>query len=477
MNSTIKSLRVNDIRFPTSLESDGSDAIHPDPDYSAVYVTLNTDDGHAGHGLAFTLGRGNEIVCHCVDSLRFLVVGKQVNEIFDNMGEWLYKINNEGQMRWLGPEKGVIAMAVAAIVNSLWDLRGKIEKKPVWKILVDMTPQQIVNLIDFTYIEDCITKEEAIQLLESNQQFKETREKHILQSGLPAYTTAAGWLGYSEEKIQTLCSKFMSEGFTGFKLKVGSDVEDDLRRCRIMRNCIGWDKTMMVDANQKWGVQQAIDWMKKLTEFKIHWIEEPTSADDVLGHKQISEALREDGIGVATGEACQNRVMFKQFLMSGAMQFCQIDSARMTGLNEVLAVYLMANKQGVPVCPHAGGVGLCNMVPHLQAWDYIALTGTTENRLVEWVDHLHQHFVYPPRVENARYVVPTDHGYSTEMKEESFSDHLYPSGHVWRALADAGKYRDPSLPHKQLPMINDQDEGRTVKKPPMFEDKETKYIF
>lgn len=459
MESTIVSLDVKDIRFPTSLESDGSDAIHPDPDYSAVYVTLTTSGGQVGHGLAFTLGRGNEIVCHCVDSLRFLVLGKQLNEIFDNMGQWLYRVNNEGQMRWLGPEKGVIAMAVAALVNSLWDLRGRIEGKPVWKVLVDMTPEQIVRLIDFTYIEDCVTKEEALELLKNCEQKKSAREKEVTESGLPAYTTAAGWLGYSEEKIVKLSNKFMSEGFSAFKLKVGSDVDDDIRRCRIMRNTIGWDRMMMVDANQKWGVQQAIDWMKKLEEFKIHWIEEPTCADDVLGHKRISEAVRDSGCGVATGEACQNRVMFKQFLMSGAMQFCQIDSARMTGLNEVLSVYLMAAKLGVPVCPHAGGVGLCNMVAHLQTWDFISLTGTTNNRVVEWVDHLHQHFVHPPRVENARYVVPSDAGYSTEFKTESIEDFTYPCGRVWTKLVNEGQYNDPSFAQKQFPMINDGSRG------------------
>lgn len=454
MDSTITKLQVQDVRFPTSLESDGSDAVHPDPDYSAAYVRLTTDSGLSGHGLAFSLGRGNEIICHCVDSLRFLVVGKQLKDIFDNMGEWLYKVNNEGQLRWLGPEKGVIAMAVAAIVNSLWDLRARLENKPVWKVLVDMTPEQLISLIDFTYIEDCLTKEEALALLKKSSGDKKIREEYLAAEGLPAYTTAAGWLGYSEEKIVKLSKKFMAEGFTDFKIKVGSDVEDDVRRCRIMRDTIGSEKRLMVDANQKWGVQQAINWMRKLKEFNIYWIEEPTCADDVLGHKAISESVREGGTGVATGEACQNRVMFKQFLMSGAMQFCQIDSARMSGLNEVLAVYLMAAKQNVPVCPHAGGVGLCNMVPHLQAWDYIALTGTTENRIVEWVDHLHHHFEHPPSVKNARYVLPMDVGYSTKLKDSSIEKFSYPNGSEWKKLFDEARYKDPSLAKKEFSMIN-----------------------
>jgi len=454
MDSTIIKLEVQDVRFPTSLESDGSDAVHPDPDYSAVYVRLTTDAGHSGHGLAFTLGRGNEVICHCVDSLRFLILGKQLKDIFENMGEWLYRVNNEGQLRWLGPEKGVIAMAVAAIVNTLWDLRARLENKPVWKVLADMTPEQIISLIDFTYVEDCVTKEEALALLRKSVSEKKIREEYLVAEGLPAYTTAAGWLGYSEEKIVRLSKKFMAEGFTDFKIKVGSDVEDDIRRCRIMRDTIGYEKKLMVDANQKWGVQQAIDWMSKLRDFKIHWIEEPTCADDVLGHKAISESVREAGTGVATGEACQNRVMFKQFLMSGAMQFCQIDSARMSGLNEVLAVYLMAAKQGVPVCPHAGGVGLCNMVPHLQAWDYIALSGTTENRIVEWVDHLHHHFEHPPSVKNARYVLPMDVGYSTKLKDSSIEMFSYPNGSEWKKLFEEGRYNDPSLAKKEFSMIN-----------------------
>merc|ERR1712012_1509177 len=363
--------------------------------------------------------------------------------------------------------------AVAALVNSLWDLRGRIEGKPVWKVLVDMTPEQIVRLIDFTYIEDCVTKDEALELLTKSEGKKSLREREVTESGLPAYTTAAGWLGYSEEKIVKLSNKFMSEGFSAFKLKVGSDLSDDIRRCKIMRNTIGWDRLMMVDASQKWGVQQAINWMKKLEEFKIHWIEEPTCADDVLGHKRISEAVRENGCGVATGEACQNRVMFKQFLMSGAMQFCQIDSARMTGLNEVLSVYLMAAKQGVPVCPHAGGVGLCNMVPHLQAWDYVRISGSTEKRLVEWVDHLHHHFTDPPRVENARYVIPSQPGYSTQFKDESVENYSYPDGESWRKLFSELKYEDPSLKQKHLPMANNSDPIRAgnVK---MFEQEETK---
>lgn len=453
-SSIITSLEVQDVRFPTSLSLDGSDAIHPGPDYSASYVTITTDTGHTGNGIAFSLGRGNEIICHCIDSLRFLVLDQSIKDIFNDMGSWLYKVNNEGQLRWLGPEKGVIGMAVAGIVNSLWDLLGKMEGKPVWQLLTDMTPEQIISLVDFKYIEDCITKEEALALLQEKQATADERKAKLLSKGLPAYTTAAGWLGYSDQKVKNLCQKFMDEGFTAFKMKVGVSVEDDRRRCAVMREAIGWENKLMVDANQVWGVQEAIDWMKQLAEFKLYWIEEPTNPDDIIGHKMISEALREDGIGVATGETCQNRIMFKQFLATGGLQFCQIDSARMSGLNEVIAVYLMAAKLKIPVCPHAGGVGLCQMVPHLQAFDYVALSGTTDNRITEYVDHLEEHFVHPTKVVKARYMPSTEPGYGTEFLEQSVKDHVYPTGARWKELFSSGQYKDPSLARKKEAMIH-----------------------
>ena len=314
------------------------------------------------------------------------------------MGNWVRTLAHDGQLRWIGPEKGALHLAVAGIVNAFWDLWGKMENKPVWKLLVDMTPQQLVSLVDFRYMEDCITPSEAIEILQKEAKFKEAREEFITQNGFPAYTTQVGWLGYPDEKIKNLSALFLKRGFTAFKMKVGSDLADDKRRLKVLRDCIGWDHLVMVDANQKWSVPEAIQWMKELASFKLHWIEEPTSPDDILGHLAISKALQSDGIGVATGEVCQNRVMFKQFLMSGAMQFCQIDSGRMAGVNEVIGVYLMAKKLNIPVCPHAGGVGLCEMVQHLQMFDYVALSGTTENRMIEYVDHLHEHFKNPPQM-------------------------------------------------------------------------------
>ncbi|XP_023331590.1 mitochondrial enolase superfamily member 1 [Eurytemora carolleeae] len=388
----ITELTVEDIRFPTSLELDGSDALHPSPDYSACYIILTTARGEKGYGLTFTLGRGNEIVAHCIDSLRFLFLGQNLKEIFSNMGSWLYKVNNEGQLRWLGPEKGVIGLSMGGLVNALWDLRGRIEKKPVWKILVDMEPEEIINLIDFTYIEDCITREEAKSLLLKFKPEREEREKKILEVGVHAYTTAVGWLGYSDQKIRLvvyfeyvfetfftiLYNSSWLVGILRSEDKVSRLIEN--RRCEVLRDCIGPNNYMMVDANQKWGTQEAISWMGQLARFNPIWIEEPTSADDIQAHADISKALKPMNIGVATGEACQNRVMFKQFLMSGGMQFCQVDSARMSGLNEVLAVYLMATKLGIPVCPHAGGVGLCEMVQHLQTFYLISLSPETEGR-------------------------------------------------------------------------------------------------
>lgn len=447
----IVDLVARDIRYPTSLQADGSDASHPDPDYSMVYVQLVTDNqGIKGCGLTFTLGRGNEVVLHCVDSLRFMVIDKAVSAIQNDMSSWVRELTSESQLRWIGPEKGVLALAVAAIVNAFWDLWGKLEDKPVWKLLCDMTPEQIVSLVDFRYIDDCVTKKEAIDLLRRGKKHQEKREEFVRKNGFPAYTTEVGWLGYDDDKIRQLAKKYLDDGFTMFKMKVGGDIEDDKRRLRVIRDCVGSKNKVATDANQKWSVEQAVNWMKELAKFDIYWIEEPTCADDVLGHKYIAEQLKPYGIKVATGEVCQNRVMFKQFLMSGAMGVCQIDSARMAGVNEVIAVYLMAAKLGVPVCPHAGGVGLCEMVQHLQVFDYVYLTGTFQDRMIEYVGHLHEVFKHPPKMGKSCYYPPEDSGYSTEANEDNITDHEYPNGRVWKELFRCGKYSDPSLKYKRL---------------------------
>ncbi|XP_025109141.1 mitochondrial enolase superfamily member 1-like isoform X3 [Pomacea canaliculata] len=369
-----------------------------------------------------------------------MVVGQKVNEIYSDFGKFWQTLTSEDQMRWLGPEKGVMHLAVAAVVNALWDLWAKIEGKPLWKLLADMEPEKLVSTIDFRYMHDVLTPEEAIEMLKKSQDGKQEREAEMLAKGYPCYTTSCGWLGYEDEKIERLCREALEEGFTRFKAKVGADIEDDRRRCRLIRKLIGPNNILLVDANQRWEVQQAIDWMKELADSKITWIEEPTSPDDILGHLQIAKALNPLGIGVATGEQCQNRIMFKQFLKSGAMQFCQIDSCRLGGVNENLAVILMAHKFGVPVCPHAGGVGLCELVQHLSIFDYICVSGSLENRMTEYLDHLHQHFKAPCVVREGNYIPPQAAGYSVDMKESSLNDYEWPTGRVWQDLIASGKY-------------------------------------
>lgn len=440
----IVELDVKDIRFPTSLGGHGSDALHTDPNYSCAYVTISTENGSKGFGLTFTLGRGTEIIVLAVKTIRQLVLGKNAADIFGDFATFWRKITSDSQLRWVGPEKGVTHLAVAAVVNSLWDLWARIENKPVWKLLVDLEPEELVSTIDFRYITDVVTKEEAIAMLKVSKEEKKARIKTLEDKGYPAYTTQVGWLGYSDDLVKSLCEKYLALGFRHFKVKVGQNFVDDFRRCRVVRKTIGNENTLMVDANQIWDVDQAIDWMQRLSEFKPLWIEEPTSPDDVLGHAAISKALRPLGIGVATGEMCANRVMFKQFLQSGAMQFCQIDSARIGGINEILSVYLMAKKMNVKVCPHAGGVGLCEMVQHLQLWDYVSLTGSMQGRLIEYVDQQHEHFVDPCIVKDAKYIAPQAPGYSTEFLPESLDQYVYPGGSEWQRMFKEGLFPYPS---------------------------------
>ncbi|KAL3869883.1 hypothetical protein ACJMK2_042510 [Sinanodonta woodiana] len=438
--TTITELVVKDIRFPTSLEKDGSDAMHKNPDYSCPYVILNTDSDLQGHGITFTLGKGNEIVCYAIKLMEKMVVGKKLSDIFGNFGHYWRELTSEDQARWVGPEKGVVHLAVAAIINALWDLWAKMEGKPLWKLLVDMEPEKLVSTIDFRYITDALTKEDAIEMLRKMDQGKEQREAEIKATGYPAYITSCGWLGYSDEKITKLANEAMSQGYTRFKMKVGTDLQDDIRRAQIFRKVIGYDKVWCVDANQKWDVQESIDWMVHLAEYKPLWIEEPTSPDDVLGHAAIAEALKPHGIAVATGEMCQNRVMFKQFFQAKGMDYCQLDSCRLGGVNEILAVMLMAAKFGVPVCPHAGGVGLCELVQHLSVFDYIRVSGALENRMTEFADHLHEHFYQPATVKNGCYQIPTEPGYLVGMKKESMEAYEYPNGKAWQRLFEDGTF-------------------------------------
>jgi L-fuconate dehydratase len=432
----ITDLETIDLRFPTSRAKDGSDAMNPDPDYSAAYVILRCDEDGApeGHGFSFTIGRGNDIVVAAIEALRPLVVGLDLDAVWDDPAGFWRRIVGDSQLRWIGPEKGAIHLAGAAVVNAVWDLLAKRAGKPLWKLLVDLEPEQLVGCIDFRHIRDALTPEEAVELLREVQAGKADREAEMRRDGFPAYTTSAGWLGYPEDKVRRLCREALDQGFDHFKIKVGQDLEEDRRRAALLREEIGPDRTLMMDANQVWEVDEAITWMRALAEFDPHWIEEPLSPDDVLGHAAVSEALAPD-VGVATGEHVQNRVMFKQFLQAGGMQFCQLDACRLGGVNEVLAVLLLARRFGVPVCPHAGGVGLCEYVQHLSIFDYIAVTGDLDGRLVEFVDHLHEHFVEPVRIADARYQVPQRPGYSAEMHAETLERFRFPDGPEWEGAS------------------------------------------
>ncbi len=432
MPTKITDLIARDIRFPTSRDFTGSDAMNPDPDYSAAYVILKTDDpgGLEGHGLTFTIGRGNEVCVTAINALRPLVVGQELETMVADMRGFWGRITGDSQLRWIGPEKGAIHMATGAVVNAVWDLYAKKEGKPLWKLLVDMTPAQLVAAVNFRYITDAITPGEAVAILEGQQAGKAAREAEMRANGFPAYTTSAGWLGYSDERLRQLCRDAVAGGWTHFKLKVGVSVEDDIRRATIIREEIGWERKLMMDANQRWDVGEAIGHMRHLARFDPLWIEEPTSPDDVLGHAAIARAL--EPIRVATGEHCQNRVIFKQLMQANAIQFCQIDSCRLGGVNEVLAVILMAAKFGVPVCPHAGGVGLCEYVQHLSLFDYIAVSGSLENRILEYVDHLHEHFLDPVTMQRGHYMPPSKPGYSIQMRASSLDQYEFPHGRAWR---------------------------------------------
>lgn len=431
----IERLDVIDVRFPTSRTLDGSDAMNPDPDYSAAYVILRTGEpgGPDGHGFTFTIGRGTEVVVAAVRALEPLVLGRSTETLAADMGGFWRELVGDSQLRWIGPEKGAIHLATAAVVNAVWDLLAKRARKPLWKLLVDMEPAELVDLVDFRYLTDALTRDEALAIVEPLAATRAGREAELRRDGYPAYTTSVGWLGYSDEKIRRLCHEALAEGWTRFKMKVGADLSDDLRRAGILRAELGPDRMLAMDANQRWDVPQAIDWMAALAPFDPYWIEEPTSPDDILGHAAIARAVTP--IRVATGEHVHNRTMFKQFLAAGGMGICQIDACRLGGVNEVLAVLLLAAKFGVPVCPHAGGVGLCELVQHLAVVDYIAVSGQLDGRMIEYVDHLHEHFANPVVIESGRYRVPTAPGYSAEMKEASIARYRYPDGPAWSGVA------------------------------------------
>lgn len=422
--TSITGLRVFDLRFPTSQHLDGSDAMNPDPDYSAAYVILETDNpGLAGHGLTFTIGRGNDICCAAIEAMRHLVVGQDLERMKENPGRFWHHLTGDSQLRWIGPDKGAMHLAVGAVVNAFWDLWAKEAGKPVWRLVAEMSPEQIVDIVDFRYLTDAITRDEALAILRKAEAGKAERIATLEQEGYACYTTSAGWLGYDDEKLRRLCREAVDAGFSHIKMKVGRDLADDIRRLTIAREVIGPDRYLMIDANQVWEVGQAVEWLKELAFCKPFFIEEPTSPDDVAGHRTIREAVVP--IKVATGEMCQNRIMFKQFIAGGAIDIVQIDSCRMGGLNEVLSVLLLAAKYGLPVWPHAGGVGLCEYVQHLSMIDYVAVSGTKDGRVIEYVDHLHEHFLEPCVIRNAAYMPPKAPGFSIEMKPESIAGNTF----------------------------------------------------
>jgi L-fuconate dehydratase len=430
-STRIVALDVLDVRFPTSEHLDGSDAMNPEPDYSAAYVRLRTDaeDGIEGHALAFTTGRGNDVQANAIAALAPYVVGREVTEVCGDLGGFARSLIHDPQLRWLGPEKGAIHMATGAVVNAAWDLAAKRAGKPVWRFLSEMTPEELVTQIDFRWLSDALTPAEALRILRQAEPGRAERIALLLEHGYPAYTTTPGWLGYSDEKLTRLAREAVADGFTQIKLKVGASLEDDVRRMRTAREAVGDDIRIAVDANQRWDIQPAIDWMRQLAPYAPYWIEEPTSPDDVLGHATVRQAVHP--IKVATGEHIANRVIFKQLLQAGAVDIVQIDSARVGGINENIAILLLAAKFGVPVCPHAGGVGLCEMVQHLSMFDYVAVSATTQDRVIEYVDHLHEHFIDPVRVQHGNYLAPTRPGLSAQMLPASLKEYAYPGGPVW----------------------------------------------
>lgn len=424
----ITGLRTWDVRFPTSTTLDGSDAMNPDPDYSAAYVVVETDGDVHGHGFTFTIGRGNDVQLAAIRSLTEHLTGRPVDEVLADLGGISRELTGDSQLRWLGPEKGIMHMAIGAVLNALWDLRAKREGKPLWLLLADLPSTELVDLIDFRYLTDVLTPDEALQILSSGEDGAAERIAHLQAEGYPAYTTTPGWLGYSDHKLARLSTEAVEDGFAMIKLKVGSDLDDDRRRFAVARAAVGPEVPIAVDANQRWDVAEAIEWVRALGG--PYWVEEPTSPDDILGHAAIRQAIRP--VKVATGEHAHNRIMFKQLLQAGAVDVVQLDAARVGGVNENLAIMLLARKFGVPVCPHAGGVGLCELVQHLAMFDFVRVSGSMDGRMIEYVDHLHEHFVDPVRISGGRYLAPTAPGFSAEMTAAALDDHRYPDGRVWK---------------------------------------------
>lgn len=427
--NTFTAYEVHDLRFPTSQHLDGSDAMNPDPDYSAAYIILHADGGQSGHGFVFTIGRGNDVVCKAIDLVATRLVNRSVDETLADLGGVWKELVGDSQLRWLGPEKGVMHMAIGAVINALWDFRAKRENKPLWLLLAELSPQEIVDLIDFRYLTDALTEEEALEILERAEPTRQARISQLRAKGYGAYTTTPGWLGYSDEKLARLCREAIEEGFPQIKLKVGASIEDDVRRLGIARETCGEGYPIAIDANQRWDVSDAMRWIKELEKFDLAWVEEPTSPDDVLAHAAIAEAIAP--VPVATGEHCQSRVLAKQFFQAKGLSIYQMDACRVAGVNENIAILLLAAKFGIRVCPHAGGVGLCELVQHMSMFDFISVSTELDPRMIEYVDHLHEHFITPVDVHDGRYWPPEAPGTGAEIKTSTLSEFSYPTGPVW----------------------------------------------
>ncbi|MGB3764808.1 MAG: enolase C-terminal domain-like protein [Ornithinimicrobium sp.] len=426
--SIVTSLDISDIRFPTSRELDGSDAMNPDPDYSAAYVRVRCDDDSEGDGFVFTIGRGNEVVVAALQALTPLLVGRGVGGPHE-LAETARALLHDSQLRWLGPEKGVMHMAIGAVLNALWDRQSRAAGVPLWEHLSSLSPEEIVDQVDFRYLSDALDRDQALDLLRAAEPGRDERIRLLRAEGYPAYTTSPGWLGYSDQKMVRLAEEAVADGFSQIKLKVGADLENDVRRLKLAREAVGPDIRIAIDANQRWDVEEAVNAVQRLSAWDPYWIEEPTSPDDVLAHAAIRR--RVSPVKVATGEHGQNRVIFKQLLQAGAIDVLQLDSARVAGVNENIAIILLAARFGVPLCPHAGGVGLCELVQHLSMFDFVAVSGSMENRVIEYVDHLHEHFVEPAVVRGGRYQVPTAPGFSSRMHDASQSRFSFPNGAAW----------------------------------------------
>jgi len=430
MTTTISAVRTFDIRFPTSRLLDGSDAMNPDPDYSAAYCIVETSAGLEGHGFAFTLGRGTQLCTAAIEALSPKLIGRSLDGIANDLAGFWRSLVGDSQLRWLGPEKGIVHMAAAALVNGVWDLLAKRAGQPLWRYLAAMAPEQIVAAIDFRHISDALPPTRALEILRARLPDKAARVAQLERDGHAAYTTSAGWLGYSDDKIRGLAGAAIADGWDAIKMKVGGSLADDKRRSAVLREILGPERKLMIDANQVWEVDQAIEWVRALDFADPYWIEEPVSPDDILGHAKVRKGV--SPVRVATGEHCHNRIMFKQFLQADAIDVVQVDACRLGGVNEVLAVLLLAAQFDKPVCPHAGGVGLCEYVQHISFFDQACVARSSEGRMIEHAAHLHEHFVDPIRIARGRYLAPEKPGFSSEMKAASRAQYAFPDGPAWR---------------------------------------------